>query len=295
MVKIKINGMLPFEIREDAELLIYETVYKHNRHKGSIIRKRVADLIEKHSHESGDFLVFPILQGKYDDKIIHFERKSKNNCKVYNGKVYKDSIDLELGEDEAYILGLYTAEGSISGNRRIEFTFNAKEENLRDKVISFAKKYRYNYTVRYKHFGTTMDVIIHSVLLTDLFISLCGKGAVNKHIPQIILLHKNKKLLESYLHGYFDGDGHVDENGKLTFLTVSKLLALQIQLAGMRLNIAFRINKNRDAGLGIVMGKKSQIKESYFGSASFLKPMLIFSDDGKYVYLPIRKIERVEV
>jgi len=286
MIDIKVDGMLPFKIRDDAELTIFENINARNIHIGRVVRKRAADLIEKHGGKCGDYLVFPILEGKYDDKVIHFERKLENwrGAKNQHGE-YRDTIDLELNEDEAYVLGLYTAEGSVS-DRKLYFSLHVKETYLRDRVIAFAEKYGYGYHVRYKRDKLLMEVVIYSALLSDLFSLLCGKGAHNKHIPQIILLHKDKKLLEAYLQGYLNGDGHYEKRYKRqTFATVSKLLALQIQLAGLRLGKYFAIYYKKNNGFGnggIYRGVLSTNIHS------------IFSADGKYIYIPIRSVKRVE-
>jgi len=296
MMEIKVDGMLPFKIRDDAELTIFENINARNIHIGRVVRKRAADLKEKHKGKCGDYLVFPILEGQYDDKYIHFERKLKNKRGARNQfGVYRDTIDLELGEDEAYILGLYTAEGS-RGDWDITFTFNIDETNLRDKVIEFAGKYGYHCRVYYRQEHNAMDVVITGVLLADLFESLCGKGAENKHIPQIILLHKNKKLLEAYLQGYFDGDGSIvklqNKWERQGFNTISKLLALQIQLAGMRLGKYFGITYHK-AYTYILGGKEIHHRDSYFGYM-FKNTKSIFSTDGRNIYIPIRSIRKLE-
>jgi len=63
-----------------------------------------------------------------------------------------------------------------------------------------------------------------------------GWNAYNKKIPNS-LLTSNLEATREFLRGYFEGDGYRKKNGVLTAATVSRALALQLQLLSTKLGV----------------------------------------------------------
>jgi hypothetical protein len=148
-------------------------------------------------------------------------------------------LEFPLNEKSAWLLGLYVAEG-CSG-KGPTFSLGKHETTLLQKLLDTLKETGYTYSIT--EAKTAIHVEINSRILSRAFLRWCGRGARNKQLPDFILFHKDKALLKSFLEGYVAGDGYpVPEDKKkrqvaqIGCSTVSKVLALQLQLAFARLD-----------------------------------------------------------
>jgi MoaA/NifB/PqqE/SkfB family radical SAM enzyme len=114
---------------------------------------------------------------------------------------------------------------------------------------------------------------------------------MNKKIPDFILLHGDDSILKAFLEGWENGDGYV-KNGIFKGSTVSKTLAIQLQLAYASIGIFARIN--------FVPKEKGKFYDRIVNYHNVYR--IIYSKEqklrytrriGNYLLHPIRKIEKV--
>jgi len=143
----------------------------------------------------------------------------------------KEEIDLE----KAYLLGLYTAEGSIElKSHRITIT-NSEFKEICPKVGNWISK----------------DNGLHNRLcskeLVDEFVTfgLKHETAHEKTIPSG-LFKCSEKVIKNYLSGLFDGDGTVTD--AVSLYSTSKKLLQQVQQLLLKFGVISSINLSSKAG-----------------------------------------------
>lgn len=139
-----------------------------------------------------------------------------------------------IGEDmslvDAYLLGRYVADGYIIDSLR-----KGRKNSYNHKVIFCVGKGKEDAFERFgflKHFTKSKNKNVTKYILTDeQFMERCkkcGRGALNKQIPQIIFSCPDE-IKKMFLQGYIEGDGNKYKDG-FTATTISKKLALGLQL-----------------------------------------------------------------
>lgn len=134
--------------------------------------------------------------------------------------------------EDAYILGLYCAEGFIGGTppRTVTFCLHEKEQEYADRVIKYFGKG----TKRYSKLNKAMYVDVHSVKYVSRF-SECGFGCEHKWVPDDIMFNANRDVVQEFIDGVFDGDGHTRHDNHCTLGITSPTLALQVSILLRRL------------------------------------------------------------
>ncbi|MCD6371366.1 MAG: ribonucleoside triphosphate reductase, partial [Candidatus Aenigmarchaeota archaeon] len=145
---------------------------------------------------------------------------------------------------------------------------------------------------------TGLHVRVESDVLRNALEKWCGHLARNKKIPEFILYNKDKKILRAFLDGYITGDGVIEtkkrkrSGPRVRMATVSKVLALQLQLLCARLGIFASICKikKKKSFIGKREVKGEEIYEvSYpLNGSQYVKSM------GKYFLTPIRLVKNVK-
>ena len=175
--------------------------------------------------------------------------------KKHSGEVYVMSIVLD--EELAWIMGLYTAEGSVgrgvkkSGSKTdpliLQFALDKKEISWAERIQKYFSKYAIRSTI--KHNGRKESngivVVVYSSIFAQNFAKWFGEGSVNKSLPSWMLQNTQDKIATAFLDGWECGDGTIYRNGNIITskaYTVSKFLALQIQLLAARLGFFYSIN-----------------------------------------------------
>jgi len=235
--RIKFNGNIKkFEI-ERANILNFSSTpdhilfgSKHERYapdKWNILGKRKPpqkiEEIKSKFFNKYDYLYHPqrkIFRDVNYQEIIYNHKK--------DGPKVKDFIPLKMQNEPFFwwIIGWYIAEG-CSITRGINFAFNnskLKERETAEKVKSFFKKYGYTSNFTKSTRGTTGSLQVYDSYLEKWFAYFCGKGAINKQIPNFYL---NTIAEKNIINGYIFGDGYI--RSKTTSIkTVSKKLAQQL-------------------------------------------------------------------
>jgi DNA-directed RNA polymerase subunit A" len=113
-----------------------------------------------------------------------------------------------LNKDFGWLVGMYVADGSFSGNTvKITKIHPIVEERIR----AISELYGWNVTVRNYagQYGPSKETNIYSKELRDTLMTLAGTGSYDKHIGAPIF-HANRDFIAGVLSGYFDGDGNVN-------------------------------------------------------------------------------------
>lgn len=158
-------------------------------------------------------------------------------------KNYPNQIkEIPLTEETAWMIGLYCAEGCYIGRGGCKWTLNYKEPELANKLYQIFESLNLHYNVREREKEGTRCVIVTKVQFCKKLDEEVGHGSKSKKIPRSILYNENKKILLSFLKGYYAGDGSFDkEGGILRSTTVSFLLSQQLQSAWTSLGVFSKI------------------------------------------------------
>lgn len=112
-----------------------------------------------------------------------------------------------LTDDILWLIGLYIAEGSHSGDT-IQYTLNADESSWIKKIESTISSV--GGTITYTLDGNSLNVRCYSKVFNAILSQyIGGQTAKNKHLNNICWKLSNDKL-RKIVEGYLDGDGHYD-------------------------------------------------------------------------------------
>jgi len=197
------------------------------------------------------------LQGNFNDKYVIIPKK--NN--LFNEKDFsyldlsselrthhmnkKINFNLQLNEDDAFLLGLLFAEGSFT-NKGIHLTFGYHEKSLQEKVVNILESWGCeNIKVREYKKKNARIVSISNVVLYDVLKKEFNGLSKTRKVPSCIMESKNKNIVKNFILGWYAGDGTHNTTRKLQHInTVSKIGALQLQLLGLKLGFVLSISKN---------------------------------------------------
>jgi len=146
--------------------------------------------------------------------------------------------DLNINEDEAYIIGRYIADGHTRKDLRFDKKPNGNKGHNgsrawqlilsvgNDKVDRFCSNIKHLHYSCYKHGSSVHRIVFSNKRLVEIVEKFCGVGSINKHFGEpIINLPKN--LLSIVLKGFLDGDGCFND-GKWSVTTISPMLPMTI-------------------------------------------------------------------
>lgn len=155
---------------------------------------------------------------------------------------YLEVDDSIYTEDDAYMLGLWLAEGTTA---RPQITLANKDIELKDFLFDYCAKN--NYKIHVNPTGYRKNCTMYDIsggfltLLRDKF------GVYNeKHIPRSFFDASNTKIRMALLAGIIDGDGHSHQYGyELTLKKnrLSKDVVLLLQILGLAVNVKDKFSK----------------------------------------------------
>ncbi len=207
-----------------------------------------------------------------------YVRLSRSRKKV-NNKVVVD-------EELAWVLGLYTAEGSAFNNRYIVFNLGPHEKEKAQRLASIIERKFGLKPIVKRDKGIKVIIMSRIMYLVFKSLGILGK-ARTKRVPGIII-NSPKKVILSYLKGLFEGDGNIDRYGDIIYSTRSKVLSKQVFLILQALGVNPSLTINSE-DLRVRIGKSySRTPSSIY--AFFTKKNSIKSLTSEPTYgLPIEK------
>ncbi len=265
-----------------------------------ILNKYNLEWVSAGEVKRGDWVVVPKLKPGGKISSLDLTLFNQRDKKGYRGGLQS----FPLNVDTAWLLGLYVAEGFRGGhydNPYFSFSLHSKETYLANRVSSIMQTLGYKTQTILAKQQKGMDIRVVCAALTRALEVWCGKGALNKHIPDFIL-ESTAEIKQSFLQGLFAGDGYIKKN-KVHFHTSSKTLALQVQLLTASLSGMLGISYVKPYPR-IIRGREVESKDSWQlrGSSKVLAHIFNYKHQGSdihhvittkdYILVPVKKVER---
>jgi NADH-quinone oxidoreductase B subunit len=244
-----------------------------------------------------DCLLIPRIKGHLDLNLVPLGPYSTaRGLSILKGRGESPPLEFPLTPKTAWLLGIYVAEGWTTKSHDVFFSLGKDEANLARRISDLARSLGYSPQIRERE--TALVVRFSSSILARALREWCGHLAENKKIPDFVLYHKNVSLLNSFLSGYYKGDGNVtvDKRGPVfdRASTTSKVLALQVQLAFARLGHFTRVRREPREGTAVIEGRTVKTKDAF--SLSLLtskRKVADFRINSDFIVVPIRKVAKL--
>ena len=255
--------------------------------------------VEAKNIEIDDYLIIPKLKTREIERKIDLSQFNKSNSPNYR----RGLKTIELTDDVLWMMGIYLAEGHISGrenNLQINFTLNVTEQHYAEKIKDVFAKIGYKTIIRKNKQSNSINVQSSCTSLARIFTMWFGKGARNKKIPDFIFTAKSDVVIP-FLTGLIDGDGCLDGN-QVGYHSASKTLVYQVQLMLATLNemtgwsyvkpyireIRGGIVNSKDSWQ--IRGKNIFLDKIFYSNSYILRSNIRYSYDDNYVYVPVKSI-----
>ncbi len=273
---------------------------KSNRKDGRLLRTtRPLKFFKPGELKPGDYLVSPIV--KKEVPATTYEKE----VSMYKFGLVKRKLVLDASPDLFRLIGLYLAEGSCDGGRRVNFDFNLNEtDTLVADCNDLLQKFFEKRGVLKKNGKNGIRLCLSSAIAEDFF-SQFGKGAPNKRLPDWVFFAEHEKILQ-VMKGEWQGDGCRIKQPRqkyLNFTTTSEVLAFQLQQLLAKVGVVATLERSEPENKlpsyhvdvfgrwAIKLAAMWKIELDYRPTKHADK----FHISENYVYLPIRKIETTEV
>lgn len=246
--------------------------------------------------KAGDYLVNPIVK-----KTVGVDRYEAD-IPFGPGNRTKHLV-LEANQNLFRLIGYFIAEGSCD-EYSVRFSLHKNETTISKDIDSLSKEF-FGKGCTVAHLGgNRVNVVLHSVLAVKFF-SQFGRGAENKKITDWVFHSERSKLLE-LMKGIWLGDGCRVQQPRqkyINFRTSSRVLAFQEQSILAMLGIVGLIERedqeerlpsyhvNAFGRWAVRLANLWKVEFDYHPT-KFVDKFHLTCD---YVYLPIRRIERLDV
>jgi DNA modification methylase len=143
-----------------------------------------------------------------------------------------------VGNDAAWLAGLYLAEGSMSEDT-IQIAGNASETDRLNRVLSVAQSY--GGTATYTTDGNKQNIRVYGKLIVAIIAELVsGRTAKDKCLATVCWRYSND-FLRAYLDGYLAGDGHWDAKNERWRIVFTRNYNLERDLRVLSARLGFRL------------------------------------------------------
>ena len=149
---------------------------------------------------------------------------------------------VEADADLAELFGWYAAEGSRT-RVNVTFSLNTAETAHAERITELAMKV---FSLPRDAISWSRDEERHSLRVTICSAAVAGlfrfggDGAENKVVPEFVLFGSNENR-KRFLAAYFHGDGSRKSKSSVAASTISRALAVQVQLIGLALGIFINV------------------------------------------------------
>jgi hypothetical protein len=215
----------------------------------------------------GDWIKVPNIYKKQIN--VDFNEKWENDIDQVR-KDYKIETPLEHN-DFWWLIGLWLGDGWVQNNNNsysIHFCFNKCEKYYLDKSIEIIKILLHRKPSIIEK-DSTFEITFNSKELYGFILNNFGQYSIGKKIPEWFKYQSNEHKL-NLIKGYFDSNGcwlktikKNQINSKITFVSVNLELLEGIQDMLFSLGIISSLNKLRDDGKQVIVGKLCDIKKCY--------------------------------
>lgn len=286
--KIKATYLEAIECTPEHPILI---VKKEN------IENKKSEWVNAKNIVIDDYLLVPKIKQKKINKLIDLSSYNKTD----NSNYRRGLKSIALTDDVLWMMGLYVAEGFISGqpnNLQINFSLNVLEQDYAKKIEKVFSSIGYKTSIRNSKVSKGMNVQISCTALARVFKEWFGEGALNKKIPDFIFTSESNVAIP-FLNGIIDGDGCVDNQVGLHSSSKTLIYQTQLMLATLNAMTGFSYVKPyvREIRGGIVNSKDSwQIRgtneylDQIFSIKSEKNRQSRYEFDDNYIYVPVRSI-----
>lgn len=161
---------------------------------------------------------------------------------VGSGKVNSIPSIIELDREFGFLIGAYLAEGCVS-KHQVGIANN--NENYRNMATAWSRKQNISDRInsRINERGESTSICIHSTILRDFLVNICGRGSYEKRVPSFSYSAPDD-FIKGILDGYISGDGFISENGNMVCSTRSKKLRDGITLLLARFQIKCKLTEH---------------------------------------------------
>jgi len=298
LVVIKPRYLLPIKSTPEHPFLIVDKdKYRFNGGQLKDSAQLEPSWKEAKDIEIGDLVVVPRLKMNGGDRILDLSAYNKTDSPSYR----RGLKELELNNNTAWMLGLYTAEGYTNPRQGVVcFTLHKDEIEYFNKLCDIFGGIGYRVRKYPNRLTKSVNISITCTALARAVVDWIGRGARNKHIPGFIFMASDEIKI-SYLKGLFDGDGWVSSKNKIELHTSSKVLAVQAQalLASMGIMVGICEVKPRDSviqgqevhgGVSWLVRGTSYDFSSLFGMDHKHNQKKLYFVDDDYIYVPVRRV-----
>jgi intein/homing endonuclease len=302
MIKVKASGLLSFETTPEHPILALrsrsDNVWTISDFTGPEW-VQAKDLVSKGEKHNGHYLLVPRVKGRFSDAWLDLRPfvadvpQARREANIMMMKKKGSPLGIPLDEETAWLLGLYVAEGYSADNHLIKICLSSDEKDLADRASKILAKIGYRSNM---YFEANHSLVLQagSSALSRALREWCGHKAPNKKIPDFILFHNEQKILNAFLEGYSAGDGwhqpKLNGRGSKTRMgTVSRLLALQLQVAYARIGILASIIPQKPSRE--IRGRKVNTLQAYEIVAATRQGAEHYRVFDDYIATPVRAVE----
>lgn len=242
-----------------------------------------------------------------DTNLVYDDNKVWYNNSISKYETRKVNRFIKIDANFAELSGYYIGNGCSCKDSGISISLNNvnNDINIERVVELYSLVFGVTPTFYYNKRKTVVNINLRHKPLAGLFKQLFGEKALNKIIPDMLLVN-DKEMLKGLLQGLYRTDGHIpngNEN-KLVYSTTNENLAFQIQAVLSHFDIYGSINKFKKRQTNwnpeikvIVSGKQLKdmidiLPEIILKQQSFWRNDFIKTDD--YFFCPIKSINKFD-
>jgi len=296
LIRIEGPGLIPLDVTPDHPVLTVEEIDNgHRNDSQGAPTFTSAQFIPARKLKGKDYgkggrnyLIITIPSGVYSDSYINFSLPSPSPGQ---DKVVSYSLD----SASVMLLGAYVGFHPENEDGRGVWSIRVRDSTRAFKLKDAIEKLGFkSEVVRNQSVGDDFLVIV-STEVYKLLDKLGGSSTYGKKIPDVILYHENLSLLSAFMDGLMSsGCNRSHEPGdarKSSFATISKLLAMQLQLAWLRLGKYAKISiRNGDSSN--LDGEEGAGVNEYVISVDD-EPISVYWI-GNSVYVPLLRTSKID-
>ena len=234
---------------------------------------------------------------------------------VMRGNCVKHQQQHMLTEDQAKLLGYYTAEGWMDADGGTTLMIG-KNDVIKDEL--YAVLDRLGISKRVYERRTGLQIALHRRTMTKEMkemLKSCGSRSLLKHVAPVIF-GETEPIIIAYLYALIQGDGHImyrnnNPSLELKLSTSSRRLASDICYLLSTLDMGYSVTHNKREGPHIIEGRQVHMRDRYIVTISGYNGLkkfpqlklwnvahqrdsgLDFPKTSRLLFIPVTKIEEL--